>query len=364
MSNYALSGISTGNFDNIISTNYESIISKQEILFLNNCRSNLQDQLDNMNIGTGYVTLIYLNSTLANYALISSLNNYALNSSLTPITNNISTLQSQVSNISFDSTLNKTSISGDIAISGNILANSLIISPIQLSYLYSVNKNIQTQFNDDASAIGGHTSSINSINSNITTIKSDITDLKAGLASTGAETAIAIADSIATKVDILAIQGQITTMQSADAIRDTHLSVLDQKTTAISYGDTTLATTISGSKLYTPNILTTGYITNTGYISSGGNILATGDMSCNNVNVTNIGYMNSLAVNNIDVKDITINGTLEIGDTATIINIGSYGLLPKTIDIGNMFSTVNIHGNFNFVSNTFMDITNISLHQF
>jgi len=103
---YALSGISSGNFDNITSTNYETNISKQEILYLDGTRSNLQNQIDSISSGTGgYVTISGLTITLSNYVLNSALtttlnnyvlsttlNNYVLSTTLTPISNKVSNI--------------------------------------------------------------------------------------------------------------------------------------------------------------------------------------------------------------------------------------------------------------------------------
>jgi hypothetical protein len=158
---YALSGISTGNFDNITSTNYETSISKQEILYLDRARSNLQDQIDGITSGTGYITTYQLNQALSYYVLSSylnsTLNNYvtisSLSSQLTPITEKISNITSSSTTTTFNgpiilgninsTTCNLTLYNSLImTTNSNISCNNKMISPVEISYLDNCNENI------------------------------------------------------------------------------------------------------------------------------------------------------------------------------------------------------------------------------
>jgi hypothetical protein len=54
----AISGISTGNFDNVNSSTFEEIIPAQSILYLSGLTGNVQDQIDNIYINSGNTTAI------------------------------------------------------------------------------------------------------------------------------------------------------------------------------------------------------------------------------------------------------------------------------------------------------------------
>ena len=87
-----------------------------------------------------------------------------------------------------------------------------------------------------------------------------------------------------------------------------------------------------------------------GVISSYGNITSTdGIISSSTMNINNIN---------------TYSGsTLNIGNSATTINMGS-STLGNTIDIGNLLSTINLNGDVRFSSNNPFDMVNSYFYQF
>ena len=58
----ALSGVSTGNFDNVNASTFEGIIPAQNILYLSGLTGNVQQQINNYSI-SGFVTNSSLSST-------------------------------------------------------------------------------------------------------------------------------------------------------------------------------------------------------------------------------------------------------------------------------------------------------------
>lgn len=143
-----LSGVSSGNFDNIttddITSNktYQGQTQKEKILFLTNVSSDIQQQINNIN-SSGYVTTSSLSDTLLFYISSNQLNDilssYVTSTQLSITNQDVEFLQTDVSSLqtiltgcSYDNIYNFLNLSnnlhvyGSLFIGNNIDVNSII----------------------------------------------------------------------------------------------------------------------------------------------------------------------------------------------------------------------------------------------
>lgn len=280
---------------NFSSLNFSSFINGFAKADFDNCiqnckslTSSAQTQITNLNtnLTNNYLLISTFNTTIGNYVLITDLNN---------------TLLSYVTNTSLSNTLSNYALTSSLS---NYCTMSLYNS------LKTQVDNLQAQ-----------------------------ADVSTAWITANGVALLALIATVATHTgQIGTIQGQIIGINATNDNQDSRLSTLEGKVPAISYSVATGTTTVSGSQLTCPALSSTS-ITNSGSLSTdtitSGNITSSGTISGDTVNT-----------NSINMK---FGNTLNIGNTATTINMGS-STLGNTIYIGNVLSNVVITGSLSYSS--------------
>jgi len=307
--------------------------------------------------------------------------------SITDITNDIALLNSTVvfkattQTITGDKTL-----SGTTTITGNVLANSLTISPTELGYIDGLTSNAQTQINSKVGLTNNETISGNKTMSGTTTFTGDIiansltiTPTELGYIDGLTSNAQTQLDGKVSKTGADTISGlkTFTTLPESSIVPTTDGQLANKK-----YVDDTIVAgsfvtlggtqTISGAKTFSSVITGTGNITVTGtgtnsmtssltngtaneIVASGslgGNRISVGN-SINLIEATGAGGSNKLSVtsgtNTIETTSGTGSNTINSFGGSNILQVGGN---PKITTATTATTFDNSQTNFNVAANT------------